>query len=102
MAKLIAKTAHTYGNKWRQPGENYEANETDAKILVGIGKATRAAATAPASTAAPADADNLDALRAEYELLTGEKPHHFTKAPGLAAKIAQIKAAKDAEGGQSQ
>lgn len=41
--------------------------------------------------------DDLDALRAEYETVTGKKPHHKAKAETLQAAIDEAKDTNDGE-----
>lgn len=89
MARLTALTAHSYGQNFYKKGETYETRtESDAAILVGIGKAERT--TLPAAT----ETDQFSKLVAEYKELTGSKPHHLWKLPRLKEELATAKAAK--------
>lgn len=117
---LIAKpkpgTTMRYGTRRLQAGEIFEASERDANLLTRIGRAEyalggRAPAKIPAMPAAlkahvmratsgaatadtaPAEPDERQALRAEYEAATGRRPYWGWDAGMLRAKIADAGAA---------
>jgi hypothetical protein len=60
MTKLIAERTHTYGTRRLRAGDEYEATEPDANLLVAV---------LMARYAPDQSADELERLRAEAETL---------------------------------
>lgn len=99
MPKLIANKGLRYATRRMVAGDEFEANNRDARLLVAIGKArlVRAVAAPPPAVArkakktAPAasdgDKDELAKLRAEYAELLGKKPFAGWKADELQRRI---------------
>lgn len=102
MPKLIANKGLRYATRRMMAGDEFEANNRDARVLVAIGKARHArvpgsieappAAVAQKAqkAAAKAPAGNKDALnklRADYQTLVGKKPFAGWKEDELQRRI---------------
>lgn len=97
MPKLFATKSFSYATRRLLPGDSFEANNRDARILVAIGKAkpVREAGTLPPPPADLAkktkvpdtDKEALSKLRAEYTELVGKKPFAGWKADELQRRI---------------
>lgn len=105
MIKMKATKALKYGTRRLAAGDDFEVKrKRDAKILSGIGKAELAPAAPPAPAPqatppkpAPAPvADDLAAVRAEYEDVLGKRPFFGWGIESLREKIAAHKADDDA------
>lgn len=100
MADMIATKSFTYATRRLLPGQDFVTkSERDAKILTAIGKAVRkrvpgTIAPPPADLAAKiaGPAEDMAALRAEYQAVTGKRAFHGWDAAVLRAKIAVAQA----------
>jgi hypothetical protein len=97
MHKIIVtvKVAHTGMGMWRAVGSTYAVERSYAKILRAIGKVDYNDAVAPSASDAviyPSSGElaSVDALRDEYERISGKEADKRWKAPRLAAAIAEI------------
>jgi hypothetical protein len=88
---LIAHKRVSYAGRSYRPGVAFMAKPAHARVLVASGMARFAQPLA----------DPLMALRANYEAITGRKPHPFWREARLTAEIDAAKAAQAAdEGGE--
>jgi len=101
LVDLIAIKSMTYATRRLLPGDPFQAKPTDARILVGIKKARedrQPGTIAPPpplvtkqiaeAVTANTSADEMRALRDEFERVIGTKPLNFWKADTLREKIA--------------
>lgn len=113
MPKLIANKGLRYATRRMMAGDEFEANNRDARVLVAIGKARHArvpgAVDAPPAavlhkvknvadqtgqargggkaSAPDGDKEALNKLRADYQALVGKKPFAGWKADELQRRI---------------
>lgn len=96
MPKLFATKSFSYATRRLLPGDSFEANNRDARILVAIGKAKQDRvpghiAPPPADLAKKArpadDKEALAKLRADYQEVVGKKPFPGWKADKLQRRI---------------
>lgn len=95
--RLIATRSMTYNTRRLMPDDRFEANDRDAKILIGIKKARAAdrvvgAVPRPESAliekaSRPADGDLAD-LRRQYQERFNKRPFNGWNADALKAKLA--------------
>lgn len=100
MPKLVATKGLRYATRRMMAGDEFVANNRDARLLVAIGKARHA--RVPGSVEAPppavlqkaknavggdGDKEALNKLRAEYTDLVGKKPFAGWKADELQRRI---------------
>lgn len=88
--KLIASRHLTYGTRRLLPGETFEAPDREARVLIAVKKANAAGAH-KREDRARAPADDLAALRKEYQKLSGKRPFNGWDAETLRSKIAEAK-----------
>jgi len=97
MPKLSALKSFSYATRRLLPGDTFEANNRDARILVAIGKAreVREAGTLPPPPAdltknakAPeVEKESLAKLRADYQEVVGKRPFNGWDAAELQKRI---------------
>jgi hypothetical protein len=104
---LLRATKHfPYNNRRLLPGDTFEANDRDARLLLAVRKAERVrkpvdlpppppdvAAKIVDAVGKPEDA--LQRLRAEYEAVLGKRPYYGWDAAALTEKINAAKAAPE-------
>lgn len=103
MTSLHARRAFTYATRRLLPGDQFEAPDRDARILMVTRRARRAGVPALTPAAAPvepppADPDGavLKAAREAYEAVTGKRPYWGWDVETLNAKIAEAQNAANA------
>jgi hypothetical protein len=96
MVRLIATKSMSYNTRRLMPGDEFDAKDRDARILVGIAKARRV--REPGEVPSPPESltqkasggsDDLSALRAEYQEKMGKRPFNGWDAETLNAKMAE-------------
>lgn len=104
MPKLVATKGLRYATRRMMAGDEFEASNRDARLLVAIGKARPA--RVPGTIGAPpvailqkvkngigqtkssdGDKDALNKLRADYQMLVGKKPFAGWKVDELQRRI---------------
>lgn len=106
MKSLIATKRLTYNTRRLLPGDPFEAKDQHARLLIAIKKARPAEMIVPVIAegrvesvdavyvdGTPLPADDLAAVRAEYERVLGKRPFHGWSVETLRAKIAEAQAA---------
>lgn len=96
---MIAAIPMRYGTRRLRAGDEFQATRKHAWLLNALKRAKVApkvpAALEPvaapvAPVVAPVPADDLEALRARYQELTGRRPHHRAGVDKLKAEIAAL------------
>ena len=103
--KLKARKAFKYSTRRLLPGDEFEASNRDARLLIAIKKAFAVRAEVPVpppppavakqieeAILPPASVEDLKAVRAEYEAALGKKPFPGWGVDALKEKIAAAKA----------
>lgn len=100
MTDLVAVKPFRYATRALRPGDDFVAkSRQDARVLVAIGKARRAAVPieAPVTGDPAPDRGNLDALRAKYQAIFGKRPFMGWDADAIQEKIAGAETPGDAD-----
>jgi len=91
MPNLIAVREVRYAGRNVFPGEAFEASDKEAKLLVAIGKAKPADISEPEVPAIPKTAEDIVALRGDYETMVGKRPFMGWDAAQIREKMAAYK-----------
>jgi len=96
MRNLIATKPFVYATRRLKAGDGFIARSgKDECVLVALGKAARGTAPAGAPAGpAPDEHAAVQALRTEYECISGKRPFMGWNAEQLNKKIAAVQAAK--------